>query len=75
MSPFPSSQNTLDINIDDQNINDLQKILVCIRKESECGDSALYDAFIFRNMSDQEIAVTSGTPAMCFFYSKHGYKL
>ena len=53
---FPSTQNVLSLTLSDPKINFLEKVLLCIRRTTDCGDSALYDKFAFRNGSDIECA-------------------
>ena len=53
------SQPSLNIILSDPKINNLEKVLLCIRRNTDCGDSALYDKFAFRNGSDIECAKQS----------------
>ena len=53
---FPTTQNVLSLTLSDTKINNLEKVILCIRRTTDCGDSALYDKFVFRNGSHIECA-------------------
>ena len=54
---LPAAHNTLNINIFNPKINDLEKMIIVCRRNTDVADQALYDKFAFRNGSDTEVVL------------------